>query len=226
MSMRKRSGDTRETIISSVRDLFISSGYSAATMSDIADRADTTKKTLYGYFPDKRTLFLSVIQHSILLAQDDDEKVDDILSIEQMYSSLFEVAKKLNDVFSNSDYIELLRVIISEINLQPELKDALENGVTRRSLRSLTSIFESAQNNKVGILKDPTSTARMFVGGFVINAYLSGLLEPSPGKLHKLSEAELHHYVNDFIPMAVISTQQISKCDHSECKQKEACEQK
>lgn len=193
-------------ILDSARELFVSKGYSATTVDDITDRANITKKTLYGYFSDKRTLFMSVIQQAVGTAWSVEEEDENILSFEELHISLHAVAKNLNEVFSNSDYTELLRVVISEINIQPELKDLLSNGVTKRSLVKLSNIFESVQANKVAIVKDPTSSARMFVGGFVIEIYLNGLLEPAPGKQHKLSETELYQYVSDFIPMVTVAS--------------------
>lgn len=51
--------DVRRRIVAAARDLFIASGFSSATMDDIAGELGMSKKTLYEHFPAKAELLRS-----------------------------------------------------------------------------------------------------------------------------------------------------------------------
>jgi AcrR family transcriptional regulator len=51
----------RESILAAARETFASRGFSAATMEEVALRAEITKPTLYGYFRTKDELLLSLM---------------------------------------------------------------------------------------------------------------------------------------------------------------------
>jgi AcrR family transcriptional regulator len=52
----ENSAETRRRIVAAARDLFIASGFSTATMDDIAHELGMSKKTLYEHFPGKSEL--------------------------------------------------------------------------------------------------------------------------------------------------------------------------
>ncbi len=56
---RERS-ETRDKILDAARELFTSQGYDRVSMRQIADKIEYTPTTIYGYFPDKETLFLEL----------------------------------------------------------------------------------------------------------------------------------------------------------------------
>jgi AcrR family transcriptional regulator len=56
-----RSDAKRRAIIDVARDVFLSGGYAAASMSEIAARVGGSKGTLYNYFRSKEELFVAVM---------------------------------------------------------------------------------------------------------------------------------------------------------------------
>lgn len=66
--MRARGVDLRRQILSAAYELFYRKGFVSVTMDDIADRADTSKKTLYLHFGSKEALAAEVLQHEHLAA--------------------------------------------------------------------------------------------------------------------------------------------------------------
>lgn len=52
----------RQEILDAARAVFAQKGYNAATLDDVAERAEFGKGTLYNYFPNKEALFISVIE--------------------------------------------------------------------------------------------------------------------------------------------------------------------
>ncbi|HWN56582.1 MAG TPA: helix-turn-helix domain-containing protein, partial [Methylomirabilota bacterium] len=47
----------RVAILEAAKNVFSEQGYELATMDDIAERAATTKRTVYAHFENKETLF-------------------------------------------------------------------------------------------------------------------------------------------------------------------------
>lgn len=54
----------RREILDAARVVFAQKGFNAATLDDVAERAEFGKGTLYNYFPNKEALFISVIEDS------------------------------------------------------------------------------------------------------------------------------------------------------------------
>ena len=51
----------RKQLLSAAQAVFVASGYHAAAMDDIAERAGVSKPVLYQHFPGKMELYLSLI---------------------------------------------------------------------------------------------------------------------------------------------------------------------
>jgi AcrR family transcriptional regulator len=56
----KRKQNTRKSIVSSARQLFVTTGYKAVSMEKVAERADVAVGTLYNYFRSKSEIMLAV----------------------------------------------------------------------------------------------------------------------------------------------------------------------
>jgi AcrR family transcriptional regulator len=57
----QRGEELRHHILLRAKDVFLELGFKRASMDAIAERADTTKRTLYAHFENKEHLFLAVI---------------------------------------------------------------------------------------------------------------------------------------------------------------------
>ena len=199
--MRERSNETRQKIISSARYVFIRRGYLSATITEISKKANITRRTIYGYFSSKREIFLEVIKDAVGLSWGFVDLDHNVSSEQELYDQLYQIATALNGVFSNNGYIELIRIIIAEVNMQPELSDAMTNGVTCTSRNIVEQLFTYADKNNLVSVKDPAVLADLFVGGFVLHLYTDGLTQQKPGKIHRYTEDELSRYVQIFIQM-------------------------
>lgn len=202
MDMRERSPKTKQIILTAARSVFIDRGYTSATISEISERAKFTRRTIYGYFPNKRELFLGVVQEALSVSWNFIADDHDVTSEKDLRDQLYEVAHALNDVFSTSAYVELIRIILSEIHAQPELKVLLSQGITKSSVSAVKTILHNANENDVIARRNPNVAAELFVGGFVFRLYIDGLLDYVPGKVQKYTDDELALYVRDFLVTA------------------------
>ena len=197
--MREQSEKTRQKIISSARYIFIRRGYLAATITEISKKANITRRTIYGYFSSKREIFLEVIKDAVGISWGFVDLDHNVTTEQELYDQLYQIAVALNDVFSNNGYIELIRIIIAEVNMQPELSDAMTNGVTSTSRNIVKQLFTYADKNNVISVKEPAVLADLFTGVFVLHLYTDGLIQQKPGKIHSYTEDELSRYVQRFI---------------------------
>lgn len=196
--MRKRSTETRNIIIAAAKELFLGQGYVATTVDAIADQAKMTKRTIYGYFPDKRSLFKGVIEDAVGDPWEFHVPLEGMQTIEGLHNGLFAIGKGINDIITQPDYVQLLRVVITEIPLQPDLSILFERGATRRSYRAVAGLLRTAEAQGILVFKDSEAAARQFVGGFVMRIFLDGLLRAKP-VITTQSVQQIMDYVDDFL---------------------------
>jgi AcrR family transcriptional regulator len=60
--MRRRGDELSEHILFAAKDVFLELGFERTSMDVIADRAKTSKRTLYAHFESKEKLYLAVIE--------------------------------------------------------------------------------------------------------------------------------------------------------------------
>lgn len=197
--MRKRSELIKKAILDAAKDLFVVSGYDATTIQNIANKAGVTKRTVYAHYPDKATILKNAIKGLVDSGLEPDlNEAQKIESRDDLYKELYIIAKSLNDTFAQDSYVNLLRIVISEINRHPELGGLSSIGITAYSMRKLVSIFESTNASGLTSIRNTNMGSKMFLGGFLVQFYIDGLLEPSPNKYRKFTSAELFNYVDKF----------------------------
>ncbi len=60
--MARRGDELREHILWAAKDVFLELGFERASMDEVANRAKTSKRSLYAHFENKDALFLAVIE--------------------------------------------------------------------------------------------------------------------------------------------------------------------
>lgn len=200
--MRKRTDITKKIILTAARNLFLGQGYVETTVEDIAARAQVAKRTVYGYFPDKRALFKGVIEEVVGEPWEFEGLLSEVTTIYGLRNVLLEVALSLDEIITRPQYVELLRVAIAEIPTQPDVGVLLESGVTQRSCRAVAVVLRTASARGLISFRDIDAAARRFVGGFLVPVFLDNLLKDGP-QAPKQTLAHLAEYIDDFldIPM-------------------------
>ncbi|MBK6042864.1 TetR/AcrR family transcriptional regulator [Streptomyces sp. MBT55] len=60
-TLREGSAEKRAAILTAARELFLADGFDRSSVDAVAARAEVSKRTVYDYFGDKRTLLRSVV---------------------------------------------------------------------------------------------------------------------------------------------------------------------
>lgn len=152
--------------------LFIEQGYGGTSMATVALRARVGKQTLYRRFPDKAALFREVIRRrldALIVAQPEGAVGRDPLG------ELKKMGRAALDMALDPEFIRLLRIIIAEAVLFPELATQVaENWGSSFADRCIDAIRQ-AQVKGLCRLGDPETLARCFLYSLVGDAFLMGL---------------------------------------------------
>ena len=109
----------RRQIIEGARAVFLSRGFDAASMGDIAKAAGVSKGTLYVYFKDKDELFAAIVQSECFMQAegvfDFDHADHDVENV------LLRLGKAFVNKFANPSRMSSLRAVIAVAERMPEI---------------------------------------------------------------------------------------------------------
>jgi TetR/AcrR family transcriptional repressor of mexJK operon len=143
-----------DPILMAAKDAFIENGFGNTSMDDIAQRAGTTKRTVYNNFGSKERLLEAVIDHSILLF----ETAVPPLGPEADPSQIREFCKILLQLMTWHAAIGLQRLMISEGPTFPEIATRLSSRISAAMCRPLAQFFESHGSSQALVEKSAMAT--------------------------------------------------------------------
>lgn len=110
----------RDAILDAALDVFATSGFSAARLDDVADKAGVAKGTIYLSFKDKEDLFEQILLRAMLPALDRISAIGDDRSI-----SLADALSRLFDFFETEVLAtprrDVIRLVLSEGHRFPRI---------------------------------------------------------------------------------------------------------
>lgn len=114
-----RAGRKLDQVLSGARDVFLGQGFETANMDDVAKAAGVSKATLYSYFADKASLFITVVQTECARQADDAmEHIDMEAAPEQVLSG---AARHLLGFLTSQFGQRMFRICVAEVDRFPEL---------------------------------------------------------------------------------------------------------
>lgn len=120
-----RSDQKRRAILAAAREVFLTHGYPAASMDEIAARADVSKMTVYKHFSDKRGLFVAVFTSAIQEAEETSRPVlDQLGESADLERDLRAFARQHISLVTQPHLVRLRRMVIAEANRFPEIAQA------------------------------------------------------------------------------------------------------
>lgn len=191
--VRKGRDARRQGIIEVARDVFLTEGYAAASMSEIAARVGGSKGTLYNYFPSKEALFAAFMEaecqfeatmaHEINAADDADVR-----------AALTGVGGRLLRFILSDKVLAIHRLVMAEAPRFPELGRTFYDTGPRKGVSLLCEHMQRWMDD--GRLKraDAFRAAEQF--GDLLK---SGLHQRKLWALGDPSEAEIERNVTDAV---------------------------
>lgn len=114
-----RKGRKFDQVLDGARTVFLSEGFSASNMDHVAKASGVSKATLYGYFPDKESLFIVVVQTEC--ARQSDEAMQHIDQTAAPAVVLTSAARHLLGFMTTDFGQRMFRICVAEADRFPEL---------------------------------------------------------------------------------------------------------
>lgn len=161
-------------------ELFVSRGYAATSLVDIAKGAGVATRTLYQHFGDKEAMFQDVI-----FARDTGTigipkptlEPDDTL-----HSALARAARYACEVALRQQSVDLMRLMVAESNRFPDLMRKVATATFARFRRNVAKVFEALAGQGLLPDGDHARSAELFVdlilGNTPIMTYTNWEAEP------------------------------------------------
>lgn len=199
--MRARPGpsrrDRREAILQVSLRLFARNGFHGTSMRDIAREANIADGLIYHYFASKRDLFRAIIEeYSFLPVLRTLPELAEQLDLRAL---LIVVARGFFDVLKRNP--ELTRVLLQEVQVFPEEKEAFFADAVGESITELAAILDARMDDRSRAQVDPQVAARIF-----FNALLAFFVEQEILGGKHLLPADETDYVEHLVDMVVRRT--------------------
>jgi len=186
--------DRREDILQASLHLFAQRGFHGTSMRDIAREADLTEGLIYHYFVSKRDLFRAIIEeHSFLPLL---RTLPELAGQLDLRALLIVLARGFFDVLRQNT--ELTRLLLQEVQVFPEEKEAFFADAVNESITVLGGILDTRMNEKTRLQVDPQVSARIF-----FNSLLAFFVEQEILGGKHLLPADENAYVDHLVEMFV-----------------------
>ena len=174
--------------------LFAEKGFHGTSMRDIAREADITEGLIYHYFASKRDLFRAIIEeHSFLPLL---RTLPDLAEQLDLRGLLIVLARGFFDVLRQNT--ELTRVLLQEVQVFPEEKEAFFADAVNESITVLARIIDERMNEKTRQQVDAAVSARIF-----FNSLLAFFVEQEILGGKHIFPADEQAYVEHLVDMVV-----------------------
>ncbi len=154
-------------------------GYELATMDDIAERAGTTKRTVYAHFENKEALFAAMVEHSAGMFLEYLGELDQSGSNYQ--AELERFANRFCELSTFRHAVLFQRVIIAESKRFPGLARGVSTSIQGRALAMVARYLQELDRHGKLKVADPKIAAEQFLDittGSIRLATLFGLIPP------------------------------------------------
>jgi TetR/AcrR family transcriptional regulator, mexJK operon transcriptional repressor len=131
----------REAVVVAAKAVFFEEGYQLASMDQIAERAGTTKRTLYDYFGSKEALFTEVIAHASKNFVEALPRPEDLPRDPRQ--GLRRFANEVRWLVSAEEAIRFERTVIAEAERHPEFGRGLYATGVLGAEKTLASYIDS-----------------------------------------------------------------------------------
>lgn len=188
--LRPRSLQKYKAILAAASRAFVTDGFERTSMDMIAEASGVSKRTVYGHFDSKHSLFIAVIETlcaKIVPPSLEDPALDDA----PIADVLSQIGRQfLRGIYSDQQ-VELLRTVITDAVRFPELGEVMFDGPILHSEHVLAAYLRRLAAAKRIRLEKPELGAAQFMGMLKTNIHIRLLLKPHA----KVSNAEIDRVV-------------------------------
>jgi TetR/AcrR family transcriptional repressor of mexJK operon len=149
--------------------LFLSKGYLATSMDEIAAQAGVSKQTIYKHFADKERLFTGLIASTTARAAQFIETITPLLqSTENLEKDLHEIASRYVSTVFSPQVLQLRKLVVMESARFPEIARNYYEQAPGRTVAALAAAFHRLSERGLLRVDDPRIAAMHFAGLIVM----------------------------------------------------------
>lgn len=187
----------RDAILDVAEDVFVTEGFAAASMSEIAARLGGSKGTLYNYFKSKDELFEAYVLRRCVL------NLDEIYVVQAEGEGARQQLTRLGRAFLgrvlSDENLRHFRLIMAEAERSPEIGRAYyEAGPLKGTRRLAAKIEEWIAGGQI-VATDPMTAAHHFLALCQNRHFKARLANYTPELTAKQVEAEVAAAVDAFL---------------------------
>lgn len=176
---RPISARKRAAVLAAAKDSFLSRGFSATNLDEVARTAEVSKMTIYSHFGSKENLFTCVLDTVVAERSSRGPSLDvDDVDASTLTSALTAVAVDLVETVQDSEIVQLRRMLIAEQPRYPAPAAAWRRNTVLSAVGSLTQYFERLQQRGLLVGIDPPSLASQFLWMLIGERLDAMLLDP------------------------------------------------
>ncbi len=154
---------------------FFEHGFAASRMDDIARRARLSKGTLYLYFDSKHDLFTGLVDALAIPNVEHFERIAE--DVDDAPTAIRVLLQAAAHMVRESPLPRVVKVLIAEAGVFPELVQSYRHQVVERVLRAITKILEGGHERGELTVPDPALTARIVVAPVIFSALWKVIFE-------------------------------------------------
>jgi TetR/AcrR family transcriptional repressor of mexJK operon len=133
----------REQILDVAAPLFLTEGYGATSIEEVARRARMSKRTVYSRFRDKAELFGAVVHRLVERLRPPNAATDQFFEGGSLETILERLARFILRAALSPSALALHRVILAEATRFPELAEAVnQEGTRREAIHRIAKLLE------------------------------------------------------------------------------------
>ncbi len=164
----------RDQILETAGKLFMTHGFQAVSMDQIAASVPVSKPTLYTHYKDKRALFTAVINaRCAFFLQSLRADLNEQKTVEQ---TLTDFGTHFTDLLFSKDSLHFYRIMIGESMAFPEMARLFYENGPAQTLRLLKDYFQDLHKKKILNVPDPALSADMLLSMLKGNTHIKRLL--------------------------------------------------
>jgi TetR/AcrR family transcriptional regulator, mexJK operon transcriptional repressor len=149
--------------------LFLSKGYLATSMDEIAAQAGVSKQTIYKHFADKERLFTGLIASTTARAAAFIETITPMLqNTDDLERDLKEIAARYVTTVFSPQVVQLRKLVIMESARFPEIARNYYEQAPGRMVAALAAAFQRLTERGLLRVDDPKIAAMHFAGLIVM----------------------------------------------------------
>lgn len=177
-STRPISARKRAAVLAAARGSFLSHGFAATNLDDVARAAGVSKMTIYSHFTSKEDLFTAVLSDAVAERASRGPALDASVDASAVEQTLVDIGADLVETVEDEEIIGLRRILIAEQPRHPGPAAAWRRDTVQAATATLAAFFDELQRQGHLVDVDPPTLASQFLWMLIGDRVDSMLLQP------------------------------------------------